>query len=413
MPYKGWESYKIEEDCIREWARDLKPTTARTYVYYFLKYLGWVKKKGYWSTAKEMIEDCKNGNRERQYKHLDVFLEYIKSLSTGIKDKRNRYMAVKSFYEYHRADLPKPSKVEINRAFSPSELDKKRAIVLSRPLTIEEVKRIIVHAPQPYKAAFMVCFQGALGQSEYNQFNEFVWKSVIDQLDSDEPIKINLIREKISRQDIKDYYSFIGKDGKELIRDWLKEKLEWKEGLKEELRRAFEEVEEKYLFIVFNRVKRKYVPLTGRLLSNMLTKIAKRLELIKENGVNRYHIHLHEFRDLFKSICTLRGVHVVASEFFLGHVIDKLGYDKSPKYDEEFFKNEYKKIEGDLNVITGFTTVKEVKEDVLDLQKENEELKKRLQDLETKIAILFQQFEKEPDKTTDLIRKTIEENIQD
>ena len=74
--------------------------------------------------------------------------------------------------------------------------------------------------------------------------------------------------------------------------------------------------------------------------------------MIKDNGLGRYHIHAHEFRDLFKSLCTLSGVSPIASEFFLGHTIDKLGYDKSSRYDEDWFRREYMKVEPYLNLIS-------------------------------------------------------------
>jgi len=385
MPYKSWESYKIEEECIEKWARDLKDTTAKTYVYYFLKYLDWVKKKGYWSSAQEMLDDFKSGDENRRYKHLDALLEYIKSCNTGVSDKQNKYQAVRSFYEYHRADLPKPSRQEANRVFTPSEMDKLRAIH-NRPLKIEEVRKIIIHASQPYKAAYMVVLQGALGPAEYDLFNMVAWKNIVDKLDEEGPIKIDLVREKTSRQEVRWYYTFIGADAKELIKEWLKER----------------PVNSDALFVVYNRQKREYVPLTSRLLGNMLTKIAKRLGLIEPIGPNgphrRYHIHLHEFRDLFKSLCTLHGVNAVASEFFLGHAIDKLGYDKSPEYDVEWFRQEYMKVEPLLNILsnTGGEILEKAKEEVrkefgeliVNLQKENYELRKQLERLEKVVKVI-------------------------
>jgi len=99
-------------------------------------------------------------------------------------------------------------------------------------------------------------------------------------------------------------------------------------------------------------MKREWVPLRGELVSNMITIVAKKIGLIRQNGLNRYHVHAHEFRDLFKSLCTLSGVDPIASEFFLGHEIDKLGYDKSPKYDKEWFRNEYRKVVPKLNILS-------------------------------------------------------------
>lgn len=378
MPYKDWRSLNVTEDIVKKWAEDLSSSTAKNYVYYFLKYLEWVKEKGYWSSAKEMIEDYKSRDLDDRYRHLDVLLEFIKSSNTGINDKKLRYCAVKNFYEYYRADLPKPSKQDRLRAFRPSEMDKKRAL-LNKPVKVDEIKKIIIHAPQPYKAAFMVCFQGALGRSEYNQFNELVWKTIVDKLDEKGPIKINMIRQKTSKLDIKSYYTFLGGDAKILIKDWLNQR---------------PETDSNALFVVYNRRKRKYVPLTGKRLADRLTEFGKKLGLIEDIGLNQYHLHLHEFRDLFKSLCTLSGVNPIASEFFLGHVIDKLGYDKSPEYDEEWFRNEYLKVEPKLNVLSGSgfdvekakeEVKKEVGDLIIELKKENNLLKRKNEELEKKI----------------------------
>jgi hypothetical protein len=96
----------------------------------------------------------------------------------------------------------------------------------------------------------------------------------------------------------------------------------------------------------------------------MITRVAKKIGLIKQNGLRRYHIHAHEFRDLFKSLCTLNGVSGVASEFFLGHKLDKTGYDKSPEYDVEWFRREYSKVEPQLNLLSGSGKMEEIKKEV-------------------------------------------------
>ncbi len=336
MPYKSWESLKVEEECIREWASALSPSTARSFVYYFLHYLKWVKNKGYWQSAQEMIDDCKKLPQDERYKHLDVVLKYIRSLKTGISDRKNRFTTIRNFYDFHRVPLPRPSKADIARCFRPSEADKRRAID-TKPLEIDEVRRIILNASQPYNAAFMVMFQSAMGLSEFEQFNTISWKKVVKELDREGPIRIDLVREKTSRQSIRKYYTFIGEDAKMLIKEWLDMRPDAKVDA---------------LFVTYNKNKKEWVPLTGRLISNMLTKVAKKVGLITPNGLNRYHIHMHEFRDLFKSLCTLNGINQVASEFFLGHTIDKLGYDKSPQYDEEWFRQEYMKVEPVLNILS-------------------------------------------------------------
>ena len=57
MPFKDLGSFNISEDCVRRWAEDLSPNTAKNYVYYFLGYLDWTKTKKYWRTAKAMLDE--------------------------------------------------------------------------------------------------------------------------------------------------------------------------------------------------------------------------------------------------------------------------------------------------------------------------------------------------------------------
>jgi len=201
----------------------------------------------------------------------------------------------------------------------------------------------------------MVLFQGAMGLAEFEEFNDICWKSIVDKLDKPGPVRVDLYRRKTSGNKGQKYYTFLGEDAKTLIREWLSMR---------------PKVLPRYLFITFNKRKSKYVPLTGRQLAEFITKLAKKLGLIQDTGLGRYHIHAHEFRDLFKSLCTLSGINPVASEFFLGHKIDKLGYDKSPEYDEEWFRREYMKVEPKLNVLSNPSGT--------DIESKMEELRKEI-----------------------------------
>jgi len=62
-------------------------------------------------------------------------------------------------------------------------------------------------------------------------------------------------------------------------------------------------------------------------------------------GTRRCRIHGHEFRDTFKTTCKVAGVDGAVAEFFIGHRIDPLGYDKSPWAYPEHFKEQYLLVE--------------------------------------------------------------------
>jgi len=142
MPYKGLQSFKIEEECIKRWVEDLSPTTARNYVYYFLGYLDWARSRGYWRSAKAMLDDYTKLDQKEQFRHLDVVKRYVKSKETGTSDRWNTWCAVRSFYEYHRLPLPKLPRNEASRVFKPSETDKRRALELA-PLMLDEIIELI------------------------------------------------------------------------------------------------------------------------------------------------------------------------------------------------------------------------------------------------------------------------------
>jgi hypothetical protein len=103
---------------------------------------------------------------------------------------------------------------------------------------------------------------------------------------------------------------------------------------------------------VYRKNDGKWVPVASSVIEKNVTTTAKRAGLITTSSLNRYRVHPHELRDLFKSLCSLHGVAKVASEYFLGHAIDKSGYDKSPDYDVEFFRSEYRKVEPYINILS-------------------------------------------------------------
>jgi len=146
-----------------------------------------------------------------------------------------------------------------------------------------------------------------------------------------------MVRSKTSRGEVKDYCTFLGQDSKLLLRQWI---------------RTRPKVNLPELFVTFRKVDRTWVPVRPEQVGSTVTDTAMRATLIAKGPyglANRYRVHAHEFRDLVKSVCDLNGVEV-ASEWFLGHDIDRLGYKKSPWYDAEFFRNEYKKVEPILNL---------------------------------------------------------------
>jgi hypothetical protein len=313
-------------------------TSSKNYPYYFLLYREHFMQAGIWKNAQALLEDWKQLDEEHRYKHFDAVNAYITSRHTGTYDKRGTWNAVRNFYLHHHCQFPGLTRGEAEKLFAVSELDKKRARELV-PLQLEEVRQLIIHAKMPYQAVFCIMLQAPMSVQEFKDFNRNQWQDVVKNLGKPGPIQVNMIRSKTSRGKVQKYYVFLPQDSKDLLSTWL---------------RIRPKVDDPHCFLTFQKNDKKWVPV-GNQIGAMVTATARRAGLIgkgTDGAASRFHVHAHEVRDLFKSICSIRGVREIASEWFLGHSIDRLGYDKSPWYSSDFFLREYKKVEPVLNVLS-------------------------------------------------------------
>ena len=65
----------------------------------------------------------------------------------------------------------------------------------------------------------------------------------------------------------------------------------------------------------------------------------------------RYELHGHEVRDTMKSLAHSIGTNDEV-EYFLGHEIEELGYDKSPNQYPDYWRDPYRKLVPFLNVVS-------------------------------------------------------------
>jgi hypothetical protein len=386
LPYKGLDALKarIKDPTIRAWADKLKPKS-HTKLHSFILFWEWAKKRteedpktgkmrrvGYWSTAREMLADhwrCMQSKQaERPYKHLEIVKKYLKGKGTSPSDRKIALSSIRAFYRAHKRPLQELDSTEWEDVFEPTAVDLERKRELTRPLTTAEVAMLVRAAKMPYKAVFLVMFQGGMDAAALEQFSGSLWHDQgnfdVKDLDRLGPTKIGgLIRTKtMSRQtarggDIDVYYTFLSEDGKRYLKQWLEER-------REMLQRAGL-TDSPYLFLNWRRGGRQkfhsdLAPVSGNTIGKTVTELIKRLGLVhppekaKRSSRVRYYFHGHELRDCFKSQCSPLGVSEIASEFFMGHNIDRLGYNKSPYSDEgfNFFRGEYKKVTQSLDIIS-------------------------------------------------------------
>ncbi|MFH1328246.1 MAG: site-specific integrase [Candidatus Bathyarchaeota archaeon] len=313
---------------VENWLNELTESTSKLYKAHFNLFLKWADNK---------VDLQKINNQV-----VRDYLLYRKTNAWSTQTRKAGLAVLRSYCDFIKKPLKKISRAELNNLLEPSKIDVQKAMI-QRPLKVRDIKEVLVWGYQPYKTIIQLMFQSGMGLAEFEYFNMYGWDQIKDQLNNAGAMKINLIRKKTSQQKVQTYYTFIGEEGKQAIKDWLKIRA-----------KDFGEIKDgDPIFIVRHKITHKVVPPKGYSIEMFLIRMQKKLNikpLIDDKFHTRYLLHAHEMRDVFKSLCTLAGVNAVASEFFLGHTIDKLGYDKSPLYDSNFFMNEYLKVEPKLGI---------------------------------------------------------------
>jgi hypothetical protein len=127
-------------------------------------------------------------------------------------------------------------------------------------------------------------------------------------------------------------------------------------------------------------------PLSVSGLGQMWLRLTRRIGIIpKKRGSvgTRYGYNAHEMRDIAKSFLHTHakkdGFDMDCCEFWLGHTVDELGYDKFFQ-DQEYVKKQYLIAEKYLNILTGSAVNQERElkrqEEIEKMQKELLEIKK-------------------------------------
>jgi len=315
-----------------------KESTKRGYAYHFYNYFTkYIIAKKLFSTPDEMLRQAEQCSSKELYQHLDWLEDYVKisdfMKGTTVSHRSNVVKAVRSFYAENRLPLPR----YIIRYGE--EVPRGRG---QEALSLEEVEKVISRANDRDKAIFLTMLQGGIGPAELvGQFNLTGYRQIVKQigeLDKWQPsalaaVRIDLVRKKTGGYR---FYTFISNDALLAIKHWLL--------VRGRIGRPFEEGAP--LFITNHGD-----PITQYHLQKQMRINRAPWEPEEDDGTMS-KFHPHELRDTFESTCAVTGVDKQVREFFLGHNIDRLGYDKSPKLYPEHFKLQYMKAAKMLNIIS-------------------------------------------------------------
>jgi integrase len=327
---------------MKSWLKRLKSEeTKEKFLYLFLKYFQWVQSQGKFKTPDELIEHKQMAQNDKtRYSHIDMIEDYLSEVALSAGQKKSSYTAIRSFYKHNKAELP-----SYPLQFTDKTL---KAIVSQQPITLDEVRQVLTNAKPREKAMFLCMLQTGMDRSTFAEyFNLHCWSEITRQLGNENPelwdlskapIRINLFRIKTQVS----HHSYLSLDALKALQSWL----HIRQTLTNEPMRAEQPL---FLSPQRNPVKKESISV----LFNKLA-ISAGLESRKygKSSEIRYRFHVHEMRDTFRTACTVSGLDHPVAEYFIGHSMDKLGYDKSPEVYPEHYRQQYMKVEGMLNIFS-------------------------------------------------------------
>ena len=308
--------------------------TKDPWLHRLFRYEKWLKQRGYFGSVTELLDDYKGAkDQERRYYHVDLMGEFVNSWRVSRETKDSIVKVIRGFYRKNRADLPREKVVYARDMLldTPSSGE-----MYVRP---EEIWRIINdgHVPVRDKAIMAVLLYMGMDESTLTtQFNVYAYPQLVKELGGRPeewdvergPVRINLTRPKTMTR----YYNFLPPKGLQYLKDWL--------NVRREIMGAEVAMRGDVSDPIFVSSKRR--PIYERLVGSMIRDSSFKSGVqARTPGTRRYRIHGHEFRDTFKTTCKVAGVDGAVAEFFIGHRIDPLGYDKSPWAYPEHFREQY------------------------------------------------------------------------
>ena len=350
-------------------------------------FLTWYSERHGETTPDQLIEiqlGLENGER---YKLLDEIQLWVTSHKGRQGTKRVKYSQLRSFFSHNRAELPRDPGFRI--------ISDVPSVVGS--LTPEEIKRILLTSNKLYRAVFISMFQAGLDGEMFVYWNENGWNELREQLiKGSNPIKINLPGRKLNRN-IKPYYSYITTDAIKAIRDYLPDPLP---------------LDRDFIFI-----NQAGTGISKQTLRSYFRRHLKKLGMIKQYDTGnkqvqvRYGKNPHEMRDTFRTLWSMSPARYEVGEYFMGHTVDKLGYDKS-SLDSDFYRREYLKASRFLNLLSsnapyGLVESDEVEDLRLEVNRLESEKTDELTAMKTKLESEIAEMKKQQEELMKLLYENL------
>ena len=347
---------------VKKWTDELKPGSSRkNSLYTFARFLKYLRSHSEFKDPEALLTNALDASRRDLSNHVDLLKAFVSSITdTDLSTKQKKYATIRSWYSHNGCELPS-SPLKILES-GPPEIEKNEDDSIKM---YELAKKAVNQAKCSVRdRAIVLCIlQSGMDDSTLTQvFNFLAYSQLCDHFKtqnwqdwdpSKSPVRINLIRPKTGRK----YYSFLDCDAIQCLKDWLAVRFSQTSSEIKILDGSRKDT--------IARSEPIFINADGSAMKSYYPGYIFR-KLGKEAGINiapeerperfrgatiRYAFHAHEVRDTLRSLASIFNADV-AGEFFLGHEIDKMKYNKSPRQHPEHFRELYSKMAPYLNILS-------------------------------------------------------------
>jgi hypothetical protein len=350
----------------------------------------WLKSKGF-PSLEDAVKFQEQAQGRDRYRIVDLAVEHVKEWGGTYKTMSQRYTTIRSFFMRSRAELPK---VSIN--FVPT----RDATVGA--LNLETFNIFLRDSDLRDQAIYLSLFQGLMDQHRFflyfnpkgQDLGEHIKKNGIDK-----SYRVNVLRGR--KGNPKPYNTWIGRDALEAWKIYFDKERGWpKEGEGAALDRDGKPLSQNAFFLV--HIRRLH-----------------RLGFLKENGnkATRSGVGLHEIRDLARS--TLEKAkkddfNTTSAEFWMGHTIDPLGYNKLWQVEPEYNLAQYNIAVRYLNILSGpVTTIAEDPEQLLERLKTSPAFHKYVESMMADNPVLASTIARAAFKDSETVREIFSRFVEE
>jgi hypothetical protein len=187
-PATKMRNSRIEQSpAIQQWLKRLRSKeTKEKFLYLFLKFVDWVKQKGYFDSADAMLVHKQDARTDKdRYQHINMAEDYLLECPLKAGQKKSTYTAIRSFYKHNKAELPSYPIQFTDQTITP--------VTIQQPITLDEVRQLLANAEPREKAIFLCLLQSGMDRSTLAEyFNLHCWQQIAQQLGSEDPANWDL-----------------------------------------------------------------------------------------------------------------------------------------------------------------------------------------------------------------------------